>query len=160
MYNPFWKKALFPVEKTKFLLSDFQVFGLRLCIKSFGEVAKLHVTLAKLNCAFLATAKVNNYKFSKVTVVSRSWFHPVLRIHAILVWIRIRIRGSIPLTNGSGSFFFIIDLQDANKKLPVVKKSFSAHYFLKVLLHHFSKKSKSKRSHKTVEIKVFLTIFA
>ncbi len=30
---------------------------------------------------------------------------PVLRIHGILVWIRIRIwiRGSMPLTNGSGS---------------------------------------------------------
>ncbi len=31
---------------------------------------------------------------------------------------------------------FIIDLQDANKKL-VEKNSFSAYYFLKVLLHHF-----------------------
>jgi len=28
---------------------------------------------------------------------------PVLQIHDILVWIRIRIRGSMPLTNGSGS---------------------------------------------------------
>ncbi len=27
----------------------------------------------------------------------------VLRIHDILGWIRIRIRGSMPLTNGSGS---------------------------------------------------------
>jgi hypothetical protein len=33
---------------------------------------------------------------------------------------------------------FIIDLQDANKKL-MKKKSFSAYYFLKVLLRHFSK---------------------
>jgi hypothetical protein len=32
----------------------------------------------------------------------RSGFWPVLRIHEILVWIRIRIRGSMPLTNGSG----------------------------------------------------------
>jgi hypothetical protein len=32
---------------------------------------------------------------------------------------------------------FIIDLQDANKKL--ILKSFSAYYFLKVLLPHFSK---------------------
>jgi hypothetical protein len=51
----------------------------------------------------------------------------VLQIHDILVWIRIQIRGSMPLTNGSGSTnpdpdadpdpsFFIIDLQDANKK--------------------------------------------
>jgi hypothetical protein len=50
--------------------------------------------------------------------------------------------GSMPLTKGSGcgsgSFYFIIDLQDANKKL-IFLKSFSAYYFLKVLLHHFSK---------------------
>jgi hypothetical protein len=32
---------------------------------------------------------------------------------------------------------FIIDLQDANKKLK--KKKFSAYYFLKVHLHHLSK---------------------
>jgi len=31
--------------------------------------------------------------------------------------------------------FFIIDLQDANKKL----NCFSTYYFLKVHLHHFSK---------------------
>jgi hypothetical protein len=30
----------------------------------------------------------------------------VLRIFDILVWIRIRILGSMPLTNGSGSFYF------------------------------------------------------
>ncbi len=33
---------------------------------------------------------------------------------------------------------FVIDLQNANKKL-IIKKSLSAHYFLKVHLHHFSK---------------------
>jgi hypothetical protein len=39
---------------------------------------------------------------------------------------------------------FVIDLQDANKKV-IKKKSFSADYFLKVHLHHFSKiKSKKK----------------
>ncbi len=43
----------------------------------------------------------------------------VLRIHDILVWIRIRIRGSMPLTNGSGCE--------------------SGSFYLKVLLHHFSK---------------------
>ncbi len=36
---------------------------------------------------------------------------------------------------------------------------FSAYYFLKLHLHHFSK-IKSQRSHETVGIKVFLTIFA
>jgi hypothetical protein len=42
---------------------------------------------------------------------------------------------------------FIIDLQDANKKLHITLTS-------------FFKGKKSKRSHKTAEIKVFLTIFA
>ncbi len=32
----------------------------------------------------------------------RSGFWSMMRIHEILVWIRIRIRGSMPLTNGSG----------------------------------------------------------
>jgi hypothetical protein len=36
------------------------------------------------------------------------------RIHDILVRIRIQIRGSTPVTNGSGSRYFIIDLHDAN----------------------------------------------
>ncbi len=81
-------------------------------------------------------------------------YKAVFRIYDILVWIR--IRGSMPLTNGSGfgSSYFFIDLQDANKKL--ILKSFSAYYFLKVHLHHFSKRKKSKRSHKTVENKVFV----
>jgi hypothetical protein len=44
----------------------------------------------------------------------------VLRIHDILVWIR--IRGSMPLTNGSGSCYL--------RKNIFLK--FSAYYFLKV----------------------------
>jgi hypothetical protein len=80
----------------------------------------------------------------------------MLRILDILVWIR--IRGSIPLTNGSGSFFFIIDLQDANNKL-ILKKKFSCILLFDGTLTSFFKDKKSKRSHKTVEIKAFLTIF-
>jgi hypothetical protein len=53
---------------------------------------------------------------------------------------------------------FFINLQDANKKL--FFKSFSAYYFLKVHLHHFLEIKSQKRSHKTVRIKVFLTIYA
>jgi hypothetical protein len=53
---------------------------------------------------------------------------------------------------------FFIDLQDANKKL-IFNIIFSAYYFLKVHLHNFSK-TKVKKSHKIVGIKVFLTIFA
>ncbi len=56
---------------------------------------------------------------------------------------------------------FVIDLEKANKKL-IFNKSFSAYYFLKVHRDHFSffKDKKSKRSHKTVGMKVLLDIFA
>jgi hypothetical protein len=55
----------------------------------------------------------------------------------------------MPLTNESGSAdpdpsIFIIDLQDANKK--IFKKSFSAYYLLKEHLHHFSKIKSQKKS--------------
>jgi hypothetical protein len=42
-------------------------------------------------------------KDRSVAVVMILWFLAVFRIHDILVWIR--IRGSMPLTNGSGSGF-------------------------------------------------------
>jgi hypothetical protein len=51
---------------------------------------------------------------------------------------------------------FVIDLQEANKK-QFFKTIFSAYYFLKEHLHHFSK---VKKSQKIVGIKVCLTIFA
>jgi hypothetical protein len=53
---------------------------------------------------------------------------------------------------------FIIDLQDAKKTN--LKKSFSAYLLFECTFTSFFKSKKSKRSHKTVEIKVFLTIFA
>jgi hypothetical protein len=49
---------------------------------------------------------------------------------------------------------FIIDLQDANKKLIFIKKFFSILLFEGTFTSLFKDK-KSKRSHKTVEIKVF-----
>ncbi len=52
---------------------------------------------------------------------------------------------------------FVIELQDASKKL-IFNTIFSAYYFLKVQLHHFSK-IKFKKSHKIEGIKGFLTIF-
>jgi hypothetical protein len=75
----------------------------------------------------------------------------VLRIHDFLVWIRIRIRGSIPLANGSGSgsFYFIIDLQDANKKQ--TNKKFFCILLFEGTFTSFFKGKKSKRCHKTVE---------
>jgi hypothetical protein len=51
---------------------------------------------------------------------------------------------------------FVIGLQEAKKKN--LKKSFSAYYLLFSFASVFKDK-KSKRSHKTVGIKVFLTIF-
>ncbi len=66
----------------------------------------------------------------------------MLRIHDMLVWIRIRIRGSVPLTNGSGSgsFYFHQCRQKTN-----LKKN-SAYYFLKGLLHNFQRKKVKKES--------------
>jgi hypothetical protein len=58
----------------------------------------------------------------------------------------------MPLTNGSDPAIFVIDLQDANKHfcLLLFEGTFTS----------FFKDKKSKRSHKAVGIKVFLTIFA
>ncbi len=71
--------------------------------------------------------------------------------------IRIRIRGPMPLTNASwsGSCYFN-HWSSRRQQKTNFKKSFSAYYFLKIIFQ----RKKSKRSHKTVEIKVFLTIFA
>jgi hypothetical protein len=54
---------------------------------------------------------------------------------------------------------FIIDLQDANKK-QILLKTFFCILLFEVTFTSFFKGKKSKRSNKTVEIKVFLTIFA
>ena len=54
---------------------------------------------------------------------------------------------------------FIIDIQDDNKKLIKKKKVFCILIFEGTFTSFFQGK-KSKRSHKTVEIKVFLNIFA
>ncbi len=90
---------------------------------------------------------VTRYMFHKNSVS----FRAVLRIHDILVWIR--IRGSMPLTNGSGFgsgywirilLFSSLTCKMLTKKTNL-KNSFSAYYFWKVHLHYFSKiKSKKK----------------
>ncbi len=76
----------------------------------------------------------------------------MFRIHDIFGWIR--ILGSMLLTDGSGSgsWIRILDpdpaifvIQDASKKL-IVNTIFSAYYFLKVHLHHFSKIKSQKES--------------
>jgi hypothetical protein len=70
----------------------------------------------------------------------------------------------MPLTNVSRSnanadhAIFVIDLQDTDKKI-IYKKVFLLITFWKYIYIIFKDK-KSKRSHKAVGIKVFLTIFA
>jgi hypothetical protein len=59
---------------------------------------------------------------------------PWFQIHDILGWIRIQ-----------DPAIFVIDLQDASKKL-IFNTIFSAYYFLKVHLHHFSKINSHKES--------------
>jgi hypothetical protein len=75
----------------------------------------------------------------------------VLRIHGILGWIRIRIRGSMALTNGSGSRIRILLFSSLTFKMPAknygnLKKKISAYYFLKLHLHNFSKIKSQKES--------------
>ncbi len=72
---------------------------------------------------------------------------PVFRIHDILGWIRIRILGSMLLTNGfgSGSCYFRLWPSRWQQKL-IFNTIFSAYYFLKVHLHHFSKIKSKKES--------------
>ncbi len=76
----------------------------------------------------------------------------VLRIHDILGWIRIRIRGFMPLTDGSGSGSWIRILLFSSEifKMPAKNQFFntifSAYYFLKVHLHPFSKIKSQKES--------------
>ncbi len=69
----------------------------------------------------------------------------MLRIHDILVWIRIRICGSMPLSNGSGSRYFCHWRSRCQRKTNFCKKIF-CYYFLKEKLHNFSKIKSQKES--------------
>ncbi len=81
----------------------------------------------------------------------------VLRIHEILVTIRIRIRGSIPLTNesgfGSGSGGRILLFSSLTFKMST---KYYFYYFLKVHLHDFSKIKSHKEVTKQKESRFFL----
>ncbi len=81
------------------------------------------------------------------------YYLPVLRIHDILGWIR--IRGSMPLTNGSGFgsgswirilLFSSLTPSRCQQKTNFFNTIFSAYYFLKLHLHHFSKIKSQKQS--------------
>ncbi len=75
-------------------------------------------------------------------------FQSVFRIHDILVWIR--IRGSMPLTNGSGfgsgSCYFCHWPSRCQQKTNFLTQFFLLCYFLKVHLHYFWKIKSHKES--------------
>jgi hypothetical protein len=77
-----------------------------------------------------------------------AWTNSVLRIRDILGWIR--IHGSMPLTNGSGSWIRILLFSSLTFKMPAKNKIFntifSAYDFLKLHLHYFSKIKIQKES--------------
>ncbi len=77
--------------------------------------------------------------FKQIALSSNPNPQPVLRIHDILGWIRIRIRGSMPLTNGSGSFYFRHWPSRCQQENKFFNTIFSAYDFLKLHLHHFLK---------------------
>jgi hypothetical protein len=85
----------------------------------------------------------------------------MLRIHDILVWIRIRIRGSRPLTNGSGSGSWIRILLFSSLAFKMLKqktnlqKSYSTYYFWNEHLHHFSKIKSQKEVTKQLDSRFF-----
>ncbi len=87
-----------------------------------------------------------------LSILTQKLFLTVFLIHDILVWIRIRIRGSMPLTNGSGfgSWIRILLFPSLTLQMPAKNKFFStvfsAFYFLKVHLHYFSKIKSQKES--------------
>ncbi len=102
----------------------------------------------------------------RISWASTYFLCSVLRIYGILVWIRIRIRGSMPLTNGSwsgsGSCIRILLFSSLTFKMPTrnkfKKKLFSLLATVFKVLYIFKDK-KVKKSHNTVGIKIFLTIF-
>ncbi len=86
-------------------------------------------------------------------------YQPMLRIHDILVWIR--IRGSMPLTNGSGSHFRHWPSRGQQKTDFFNDKVFLLFTFWGTFTSFFKdiKPNRSNTSYITVGIKVFLTIF-
>ncbi len=69
-----------------------------------------------------------------------------LRIHDILGWIRIRESMSLTNGSGSGSLYFRHWPSRCQQKTNFATQFFSAYYFLKLNLHHFSKIKCQKES--------------
>ena len=67
------------------------------------------------------------------------YLYSVMRIHDILGWIQIRIRGSMPVTNGSGSGSWIRILLFSSLTFKMPAKN-----LLKLHLHHYLKIKSTK----------------
>ena len=120
------------------------------------SAARGYFTAKALPLCFCMQSKRNDHLFVGCVAHSNDLIdqRPVLRIHDILGWIRIRILGSMPLTNGSrfGSGSWIRTLLFSTLTFKMTAKNlffntiFSAYYFLKLILHHFSKIKSQKES--------------
>jgi hypothetical protein len=71
-----------------------------------GSVAALGGVLHDSGTALVAVVLVASPQSLQCCLGTTYWLKPVLRIHDIFGWIQIRIRGSMHLTCGSGSFYF------------------------------------------------------
>ncbi len=80
----------------------------------------------------------------------------MLRIHDILV--RVRIRGSIPMTNGYGSCYFHQWPSRSQQKI-IFFSTFSCLLLFEGTFTSFFKDKKSQRSHKIAEINMFFVLF-
>ncbi len=108
---------------------------------------------------FLITLQYLSFSacFKAISTLPSIIASPVFRIHDILALIR--ICGSMPLTNRSGSGYFRHWPSRRQQKTNLKKKFFCLLLF-EGIFTSFLKDKKFKRSHKAVGIKVFLTIFA
>ncbi len=104
--------------------------------KTSGEIMSCHFALPQIFCS--CDSKTGVFKIEGGKAPFLLMYLPVLRIHDILGWIR--IRGSMPLTNGSGSCYYRHwpSRCQQKKKKKNFNTIFPAYYFLKVHLHHFS----------------------
>ncbi len=79
------------------------------------------------------TYRMSFLSYQTATLLIQKGKKPVLRIHYILVWIRIRIYGFMPLTNGSGfgsgSCYVVIDLLKMSTKVKNSRNQGFSYYF-------------------------------
>jgi hypothetical protein len=124
-----------------------------------------HCMQAFLMVVIMLTGNYNFFNFLYMalclSLADNSWlgmvrFLSVLRIRDILVWIR--IRRSVPLTNGSRSFYFSsVTFKTPKEYQLFFRKLFSLLLFEGIHLRHFFKRLKVIKKSRNCRIEVFLT---